>query len=100
MSPSDTIDNFFLPQIVTKTQNCFYVIFDLAQAAKISTNLIGYFPHKSSRENNYIFLAYNYDGSAILVDTMLNREADTIISTWKNVPHDSLRMASRQITVL
>ena len=56
VSPSDMTDNSLPPQTVTKTQNCCYVIFDLAQAAKIYTDLTKSFPHQSLRGNNYIFL--------------------------------------------
>ena len=44
-APSDMTYTSFSPQIMTKMQNCFYVIFDLAQATKIYTNLTGCFPH-------------------------------------------------------
>ena len=81
--PSDMTDDAFPDQITTKTQNCFYVIFDLGQTTKTYTDLTGRFPHQSSRGNNYIFLAYNYDGNAILVEAMPNREADTIIAAWE-----------------
>lgn len=81
--PSDIKEDAFPDQITTKTQNCFYVIFDLGQTAKTYTDLTGRFPHQSSRGNNYIFLAYNYDGNAILVEAMPNREADNIIAAWE-----------------
>ena len=46
------------------------------------------FPYQP-RGNNYVFVAYNYDGSIILVEPMPNREADMIILFWKKY-HDRL----------
>ena len=46
-------------------------------------DLTGQFPYQSSRGNNYVFVAYNYDGNAILIEPMPNREADTIILCWE-----------------
>ena len=57
----------------------------MAKEATIYTDLTGQFPYQLSRENSYVFFAYNYDGNAILVETMPNREADTIIFAWKNM---------------
>jgi len=73
----------------TISKNCFYIILDMAKEAATYTDLTGRFPHQSSRGNNYVFVAYNYDGNAILVEPMQNREADTIISCWKKC-HDRL----------
>ena len=38
-------------------------------------DLIGRFPYKSSRGSEYILIAYNYDGNAILAQSLKNREA-------------------------
>ena len=40
---------------------------------------MGQFTNQSSRGKNYIFVAYNYDSNAILVEAMPSREADTIL---------------------
>ena len=61
----------------------------MAKEATTYTDLTGRFPYQSSQGNNYIFVAYNYDGNAILVESMPNREADTIIPCWKKY-HDRL----------
>ena len=42
-------------------------------------DLTGQFPYQSSCDNNYIFVGYNYDGNAILVEPIPNKEVDTII---------------------
>ena len=52
----------------------------MAPDAKSYTDITERFPHQSSRGNNYILVAYTYDGNTILVETMKNREADTIIN--------------------
>ena len=44
----------------------------------------GRFPCESSRENNYIFLCYNYDTNTILVKAITNREMENIIDTWRS----------------
>jgi hypothetical protein len=80
----------FPEQEKTKSLHCYYMIFNLATETKTYTDLTGRFPHQSSRGNNYIFVAYNYDGNAILAHPMKNREADTIINAW-NMIHTRLR---------
>ena len=79
----------FPEQLNAKSQSCFYIILDMAKEATTYTDLTGHFPYQSSRGNTYIFVAYNYDGNAILVEPMPNREADTIILCWKKC-HDHL----------
>ena len=61
------------------------MIFNITNEIKTYTDLTGRFPRQSSRGNNYIFVAYNYDGNTILVEAMKNREADTIIATWNRI---------------
>ena len=61
----------------------------MAKEATTYTYLRGQFLYQSSRGNSYVFFAYNYDGNAILVEPMLNREVDTIISCWKII-HERL----------
>ena len=61
------------------------MIFNIATDAKAYTDLTGRFPHQSSRENNYIFIANNYDGNTILAEPTKNREAGTIINAWNKL---------------
>ena len=56
---------------------------DLSNEAKTYTDLTGDFYHQSSRNNNYIFAAYNYNGNVILMELMNNRDTATIIDAWK-----------------
>ena len=72
-----------------KTQSCFYIILDMAKLATTYMDLTGKFPYQSSHGNNYVLVPYNYDGNAILVEPMPDREAVTIISCWKKY-HDRL----------
>ena len=44
------------------------MIYDVEEMMKTYTDLTGRFPRQSSRGNNYIFVAYNYDGNAILAE--------------------------------
>ena len=71
----------------------FYAIFDIAKEVKTYTDLTGRFSNRSSRRQNYILVAYNYDSNAILVEAMPNREADTIVAGWKSI-HSRLKLNS------
>ena len=46
------------------------------------TDPTGRFPYKSSRGAEYIFLAYIYDANAILITTMKDRTAPSIVFAW------------------
>ena len=46
------------------------------------TDLIGKNPYRSTRGNNYIMVAHNYDGNAILEEPVKNRQADTLLEAW------------------
>ena len=87
-------DDTFPEPIKTKTHNCFYQIVELNHKAKSYMDLTGRFPHQSLRGNNYLFVCYNYDSNAILVEPLNNREADTIISAWKKC-HERLTKKGR-----
>ena len=75
----------FPDKIEEKIQSCFYTIFDITKEARTYTDLTGRFPNQSSRGNNYIFVAYNYDNNAILTKAIPNRETDTIITECKSI---------------
>jgi hypothetical protein len=78
-------EDSFPPQEQVKSTTCYYMIYNITDVSKTYTDLTGRFPHQSSRGNNYIFVAYNYDGNAILVEPMKNRDAETIITTWNTI---------------
>ena len=46
-------------------------------------DLTGQFPFKSSRGNSYIYVLYNHDSNAILVEPVQNRQAQTLAKAWK-----------------
>ena len=46
------------------------------------TDLTGRLPFTSSRGNQYIMVAYHYDGNAILVEPVKNRNAQTLVNAW------------------
>ena len=49
------------------------------------TDLTGRFPYRSSRGNEYILVAYNYDGNCILAEAIKNREAKSITDAWTSM---------------
>ena len=61
-----------------KTLDCYYAIVTMPSKGKTHTDKTGRFLCQSSRDNNYIFVCYDYDANAILVQPMQNREIDTI----------------------
>ena len=65
--------------IKRKITELVYTILNMENEATSYTDLIGQFPYQLSRDNTYVFVAYNYDGNVILVEPMPNREADTIV---------------------
>ena len=44
--------------------------------------LMGRFPYKLSCGNEYILIAYNYDGNAILAQALKNRDENLIVDAW------------------
>ena len=46
-------------------------------------DLTGQFPFQSSTGNKYIYVMYNYDSNAILVQAIQNRQAQTIAHAWE-----------------
>ena len=76
----DSKQDAFSTTRICKNKNFFYKIFNMAIDAKPYIDLTGRFPHQSSRRNNFILVAYNYDGNIILAELVKNRETDTIIN--------------------
>ena len=48
-------------------------------------DIIGAFPHKSSRINLYVMVMYDYDSNAILAEPIKNRQAATIRDAFLNI---------------
>ena len=51
----------------------------------IHRDITGWFPYKSSRGNECIYVLYDYVSNAILETLMANRQAKTITMTWKTL---------------
>ena len=64
-------------------QSCSYTVINIVKEAKTYADLTGRFPHQSSRENNYIFVAYTFDRNAILTNAIPNRDTNNIIAARK-----------------
>ena len=72
----------YFPPSTFKTKDCIFAITDLAHHDS-SFDLTGRFPHQSSQGNNYVFVCYNYDANAILVEAIPNREAAKSDAAWR-----------------
>ena len=48
-------------------------------------DLTGQFPFKYTTGNRYIYVMYNYESNAILVQAIPNRQAHTIANAWENL---------------
>ena len=48
-------------------------------------DLTGRLPHVSSRENEYIFIMYNYDSDSIQAEPIKNRQAKLIVDAWETL---------------
>ena len=53
-----------------------------ASVYKAYSNQTGKFPHLSTRGNQYIFVYYDYDSNAILVETLPNCTAGALTKAW------------------
>ena len=49
----------------------------------------GWFPHRSSRGNEYVMVMYDYNSNAILCTPLKNRQAKTIMNAWEYL-HEKL----------
>ena len=47
---------------------------------KTYSDQIGWYPCKSSRRNQYLFVLYNYDGNAIIADPLKSQQGKSIIT--------------------
>ena len=65
-----------------KTNDVLYALID-SKSGLGYMDLTGRFPYQSSRGNNYLMVAYNYDANAILVEALKNRQAASIVDAWK-----------------
>ena len=88
--PTSDIDN-------KKTNDVMYYVYDSGNGVAY-TDLTGKFPYRSTRGNNYIMVAYNYDANAILTEPMKNREAATLLEAWKIINENFVNAGVRPNT--
>ena len=55
-----------------KTNNVAYMIIDQDELSTAYTDLVGQFPCRSSSGNNYMMVAYHYDGNYIVGRALKN----------------------------
>ena len=65
---------------INKSQKCYAVINQFDR--KAFSDLTGCYPHISSRGNQCILVAYDYNNSGILVKPLKNRQAAEITRAW------------------
>ena len=84
---SDSNQDFFPPSdaLNIRTNCVIYQVFSTDPTGLGYTDLTGRFPYCSSRGNEYIFLGYHYDANAILALPNPNRQAPTLVNTWKTL---------------
>ena len=51
--------------------------------SEIHTDLTGRFPVTSTNGNEYIFVLYNYDSNAILIEPLKNRSSQSIVNAYE-----------------
>ena len=66
----------------TKTDNIAYMGINRNDLTLAYTDLTGRFPCKSRRGNEYILVAYHFDGNFIIARALKNRKADPITEAW------------------
>ena len=58
---------------------------EMETGGKIYSDLTGRFPVQSSQGNKYIFVLYDYDSNAIMVEALKTRAASEILRAFKNI---------------
>ena len=77
---------FFPSSVATpKTYTALSSLVTCHAPTKAFGDLTGQFPFKSSRGNTYIYLLYDYDSNAILVEAVPNRQAQTLAKAWEKL---------------
>ena len=75
-----------------KTNDVAYMVIDKNEIGTAYIDLTGRFPCRSSSGNEYVLVAYHYDGNCIVGRTLKNRRKETITATWQAL-HDSFSTA-------
>ena len=86
-------DSFPLsPTPNNKTNDVAYMIINRHEVNTAYTDLTGRFPCRSSSGNEYVMIAYHYDGNCIVGKALKDRKKDTIRKTWQAL-HDTFKTA-------
>lgn len=82
----DILSDFFPPSPIPniKSRQIIHAIVDLKELIAYA-DLTGKFPYKSSRGNQYILVAYNFDANHIRGVPLKNREATTIKQAYEQL---------------
>ena len=83
-SAKDSTEDFNPPQD-TKHNEVMSLVFEFNGKEMAYGDITGAFPYTSTRGNKYIYVMYDYDGNAILVKAIPNRQAATIKNAWENL---------------
>ena len=67
-----------------KTNDVMYAIFDNKSGIRYM-DLTGWFSYQSIQLNNYLMISYNYDANVILVESLKNRQAASIVTSWTTI---------------
>ena len=60
---------------------------DTAPQGKIYSDITGRFPTQSSQGNKYVYVLYDYDSNAIMVETLQSRAASEILKAFQKIHH-------------
>jgi hypothetical protein len=80
------------PSPNTTTNDVMYIVIDKSETSTAFTDLTGCFPCKSSSGNEYVLVAYHYDGNVVMGQALKNRKAATITASWQTM-QDTFRKA-------
>ena len=69
----------------TKTHAVIYTLIESSSKGIGYIDLTGHFPYRSTKGNQYIFIAYHFDANAIYGHAIKNREAKVITSAWEHI---------------
>ena len=69
----------------TKTHDVIYILVESSSKGIGYIDLIGCFPYRSAKGNQYILIAYHFDANAIYGQAIKNRESKVITSAWEGI---------------
>jgi hypothetical protein len=83
---SATEDFYPIPDVPNKRSNkVIYAVIDRSDMSVGYIDACGRFPQRSSSGNEYIIVAYHYDGNAILATATKDRTAQSLTNAWESI---------------